>query len=50
MESTNIETAKDIDFKRAWDLKNLQPLWKHDNLSKGAKLDKPFQPSLLIAM
>jgi len=36
------------DFKRCWALKNLQPLWAADNLSKGAKLSKPFQPSLLV--
>jgi len=36
------------DFKRCWALKNLRPMWAQDNLSKGAKLDKPFQPSLPI--
>lgn len=44
----NFETARDIDFKRCWDLRNLQPLWAKDNLRKWAKLDKPFQPSLLL--
>lgn len=34
------------DFKRAWALSNLQPLWAKDNLTKHAKLTKPFQPSL----
>lgn len=45
----NYETPEDIDFKRCWALENLQPLWEFDNLSKGAKLDAPFQPSLAIA-
>jgi len=36
------------DFKRCWALKNLQPMWAKDNLKKGAKLDKHFQPSLLL--
>ena len=44
----NFETAEDLDFKKCWSLKNLQPLWKYDNLRKHSKLDKPFQPSLLI--
>jgi len=34
------------DFKRCWSLKNLQPLWASENISKGAKLSKPFQPML----
>lgn len=46
----NFNTAEDCDFKRAWALENLQPLWAKDNLSKGAKLENPFQPSLLIAL
>jgi 5-methylcytosine-specific restriction endonuclease McrA len=44
----NYETPDDIDFKRAWSLENLQPLWARDNLSKGARLDIPFQPSLAL--
>ena len=36
------------DFKRCWALNNLQPMWAKDNMSKGAKLSKHFQPSLLI--
>jgi len=46
----NFETPDDIDFKRAWCLMNIRPLWAHDNLVKWAKLDKPFQPSLAIGM
>jgi hypothetical protein len=45
----NYETPDDIDFKRCWALENLQPLWEFDNISKGAKLEQPFQPSLAIA-
>ena len=44
----NYEQPTDLDFKRCWELKNLRPLWKHDNLVKNAKIDKPFQPALLI--
>jgi nucleoid DNA-binding protein len=44
----NYKTPKDIDFKRCWALKNLQPLWELDNIKKGAKLEKPFQPALAI--
>jgi len=44
----NFETPTDIDFKRCWSLKNLQPLWATDNLKKHDKTDKPFQPALLI--
>lgn len=46
----NYETPYDIDFKRAWALSNLQPLWMSDNRSKHAKLEKPFQPSLALAV
>lgn len=46
----NYETPDDIDFKQCWALRNLQPLWAIDNLRKLNKLDKPFQPSLAIAI
>jgi hypothetical protein len=46
----NYETPDDIDFMRCWALSNLRPLWKSDNRSKGAKLDKPFQPSLALSI
>jgi hypothetical protein len=46
----NFTSHTDIDFQRCWSLKNLQPLWKEENLSKGGKVDKPFQPSLSIAL
>jgi 5-methylcytosine-specific restriction endonuclease McrA len=42
----NFTSVDDIDFKRCWALKNLRPLWEHDNLSKGARLERPFQPAL----
>ena len=44
----NFAKPEHRDFKRCWDLKNLQPMWAHDNVTKNAKLDKPFQPSLLL--
>lgn len=44
----NYESTGDVDFKHCWSLKNLQPLWESDNMSKGAKLEKPFQPSLAL--
>lgn len=46
----NYETIDDIDFKRAWALSNLQPLWGLDNKRKHAKLSQPFQPSLPLAV
>lgn len=45
----NYETPDDIDFKRAWALSNLQPLWAIENIKKGAKLANSFQPSLALA-
>jgi hypothetical protein len=45
----NYSTAEHIDFKRCWALKNLRPLWAHDNIVKHNKLDKPFQPALELA-
>lgn len=44
----NFETACDIDFKKCWSLKNLQPLWKEENLRKNQRLERPFQPSLAM--
>lgn len=44
----NFEDPEDVDFKRAWALENLQPLWAKENHEKKDKLDRPFQPSLLI--
>lgn len=44
----NFLYPEDIDFEKCWALKNLQPLWAKDNLSKHNKLSKPFQPSLRL--
>ena len=44
----NFTKPEHEDFKRCWSLKNLQPLWATDNLSKGSKLEKPFQPRLAL--
>jgi hypothetical protein len=44
----NFRAYTDIDFKKCWALKNLQPMWAHDNHVKRDKLDKPFQPSLTL--
>lgn len=46
----NFQTPEDLDFQRCWALENLQPLWEIDNIIKGAKLEKPFQPSLALAV
>lgn len=44
----NFTKPEHDDFQRCWALKNLQPLLAEDNLKKNAKLEKPFQPSLLL--
>ena len=44
----NFTKPENLDFKRCWALSNLQPMWAKENISKGAKLDKPFQPSLRV--
>jgi len=44
----NFTDPSHTDFKRCWSLKNLQPLWAFDNISKNDKLEKPFQPSLAL--
>ncbi|MFH2074904.1 MAG: hypothetical protein ABIJ57_06085 [Pseudomonadota bacterium] len=44
----NFKRPDDIDFRLCWSLKNLQPLEASKNHSKGAKIDKPFQPSLTL--
>lgn len=46
----NFKSASNIDFKKAWALKNLQPLWAKENQIKNAKLSEPFQPSLAITV
>jgi len=44
----NFTTPDHEDFTRCWSLKNLQPMWANENLSKGAKLEKHFQPRLAM--
>jgi hypothetical protein len=46
----NFKTSDDIDFKRCWALKNLRPMWEPDNIRKKDKLERPFQPSLPMAV
>lgn len=46
----NYQTVDDIDFKRAWTLSNLQPLWGPENRQKNARLTKPFQPSFAMPL
>ena len=44
----NFDKPEHIDFKRCWGLKNLRLLSAKENLIKGAKLSRPFQPALQI--
>jgi hypothetical protein len=46
----NITDGQDIDFQRCWALDNLRFLPAKENLQKGAHLDRPFQPSLAMAI
>jgi hypothetical protein len=46
----NFEKPEDIDFRVCWSLKNLRPLEAVKNMSKGASIYKPFQPSLAIGV
>ena len=39
-----------IDFRNCWSLSNLQLLPAEENLRKNAKLEKPFQPALKMAI
>lgn len=48
LKAFNFENPDDLDFRRAWSLNNLRPLWAAENQRKRAKLEVPFQPSLLI--
>ena len=34
----NFEYASDPEFKKCWDLDNLQPLWAEENMKKGNRL------------
>lgn len=44
----NFESPEDIDFRRCWSLRNLQPLWALDNEIKGASISGSFQLGLGI--
>ena len=44
----NFTKHNHTDFKRCWDLKNLRLLPAKENLIKGSKLSKPFQPTLRL--
>ncbi|MBA7577365.1 hypothetical protein ES695_16320 [Candidatus Atribacteria bacterium 1244-E10-H5-B2] len=44
----NFSKTEHADFKRCWALSNLRLLPAKENLIKGAKLDRPFQPALKI--
>jgi len=44
----NFTKTNHLDFRECWSLKNLRPMWAKENLSKGAKIEKPFQPSFQI--
>jgi len=44
----NFEKPEDLDFKRCWSLKNLQPLFALENKSKKDGLCRAFQPALLL--
>lgn len=45
----NFNSPDDIDFKRAWALSNLRPLWAIDNIMKRDRIDAPFQPSFAFS-
>jgi hypothetical protein len=44
----NFGHPDEIDFRKCWELKNLRPLWKDENMRKNGRLSKPFQPSLRL--
>jgi len=44
----NFTSPDHEDFRRCWALKNLQPMIAIENIKKGAKLTKHFQPALLL--
>ena len=44
----NFTDPEHIDFKRCWALQNLRLLPARENIKKGSKLSKPFQPALEI--
>lgn len=42
----NITSPEDQDFRRAWALNNLRPLWGRDNIARGNRCEFNVQPSL----
>jgi len=46
----NYDSVNHPDFKRCWDLSNLRLLPARENISKGDRLIKPFQPCLKICI
>jgi hypothetical protein len=46
----NFTSVNDLDFRRCWALKNLQPLWAKDNIAKLNRLKGPFQPCLKLSV
>lgn len=46
----NFTIPEHPDFKKCWALKNLRLLPAEENLMKGCKLGKPFQPALKISL
>ena len=42
--SFNYTTTECEDFKKCWELNNLQPLWAKDNMSKGNKWEEEQMP------
>lgn len=38
----NYTKTSDLDFEKCWALDNLQPLWAHDNISKGDRMEMSF--------
>ena len=44
----SFDDPSNIDFKRCWSIENLRPLWAKENLSKGSKTEKHFQPYLKL--
>lgn len=46
----NFEKSEDVDFKKCWELNNLQPLWAKDNKKKQDTVLFPFQPSFSLGV
>ena len=44
----NFDKPEHTDFKRCWGLKNLRLLPAEENIKKSDRLERPFQPALLI--